>query len=84
MQETEALQNTLTLFVGGLNPETTEQDVIHKLSSMAKVSNVRLVKHKKTGLSRCFAFFNVVGSESLKVFLEPKGESHLGGRPLFF
>lgn len=74
----------ITMFVGGLNPETTEQSIFLKLSTIDTVKNIRLVLNHKTGLSKCFAFFDISSPEAMHKFLNPGQELFLDGRPLFF
>lgn len=84
MSTIQTTNNMTTLFVGGLNPETTEESIFTKLNSIGVARNVRLVKNKKTGLSRCFAFFDVLSSQASAIFLEPRSDCYLDNRPLFF
>ena len=70
--------------MGGLNPDTTEQRIFNKLNEIHTARNVRLVINKRTGLSKCFAFFDVPNAESMRRYLEPAEDFQLDGRPLFF
>lgn len=44
------------IFIGGLNYNTTEDDLLERLSAFGKVNSVRIVTDKETGKSRGFGF----------------------------
>ncbi|KNC85492.1 hypothetical protein SARC_02329 [Sphaeroforma arctica JP610] len=44
------------IFIGGLSPETTEESVKTAMSKFGAVEEVRVMKDKLTGKSRCFGF----------------------------
>ncbi|CAM1309073.1 SNRNP35 (predicted) [Pycnogonum litorale] len=45
-----------TLFIGRLNPQTTEDTVKQRFSSYGDVAKCRLVRDLVTGFSKCYAF----------------------------
>lgn len=59
----EAVPKKSQIFVGGLQPETDEEDLISFFSKYGHVCESVLKTDNRTGLSRCFGFITFVDSD---------------------
>jgi RNA recognition motif-containing protein len=59
----EAVPKKSQIFVGGLQPETDEEDLISFFSKFGHVCESVLKTDNRTGLSRCFGFITFVDSD---------------------
>lgn len=56
---TSPSSNYIDMFIGGLHPETTLSQLYESLSSSTSIKNLKLIRDRKTGLNKGYAFFKV-------------------------
>ncbi|KAF8908326.1 hypothetical protein CPB85DRAFT_1195064, partial [Mucidula mucida] len=70
------------VFVGGLNTELTEGDVITIMSQFGEISNINLPRNKETGAPRGFAFIMYADQRSTILAVDNLNGASVLGRTL--
>ncbi|KIY66719.1 hypothetical protein CYLTODRAFT_377362 [Cylindrobasidium torrendii FP15055 ss-10] len=70
------------VFVGGLNTELTEGDVITIMSQFGEIANINLPRHKDTGAPRGFAFVMYLDQRSTVLAVDNLNGAQVVGRTL--
>ncbi|RVE48437.1 hypothetical protein evm_006873 [Chilo suppressalis] len=68
-----------TVFVGRLNPRTTQDTIYEQFSKLGKVSHCRLVKDIVTGKSKQYAFVEYETSSSVEKALRDMHKEYIDG-----
>jgi len=59
----------IELFVGGIEPSTTRDELVFEISKIAQISSLTLVKDHSTGLNKGYAFFTAAKAEDIATLL---------------
>ena len=70
--------NKLSVFLGNLHFNTTEEDVRLLFSKVGEVDNVRLIRDPSTGLGKGFGYVNFVSEESVAKAMRLNGRDVAG------
>ena len=73
LRRAKALQGKETLkniFLGGLSPDTSEQQIKEYYGGFGKIKNIELPMDTKTNEKRCFCFITYTHTEPVKKLLE--------------
>lgn len=68
------------LFVGGLSFDTTEEELVEKLSEQGPIQSIRLVMDALTGKSKGYAFVTYINEEAAKSAITNLDNTEFGGR----
>lgn len=75
-------RDTAYIYVGGLNPDLTEGDVVTIFSQYGNPTHLNLIRDKETGKSKGFAFLKYEDQRSCDLAVDNLGGAELLGRLL--
>ncbi|EFB12903.1 hypothetical protein PANDA_020938, partial [Ailuropoda melanoleuca] len=72
--------NPQKVFVGGLSPDTSEEQIKEYFGTFAEIENIELLKDTKTNERRGFCFITYKDKEPVKKMLESRYHQIVSGK----
>lgn len=72
-----------TLFIGNINYNVTEEELVEALGQYAEVVSVKVIKDRETGRSKGFAFVEFNNAEDAAKVKEELNEADFAGRTIY-
>ena len=72
----------IKLFVGGFPLDITELELVTKFDPYADVSTIKIVRDKKTGICKGYAFLEIADQESAERAMEALDGTAISGKRL--